>query len=313
MDPTYRAAAEQAAASAASAQGPNPSNPMPMPSPAASSSDPELHPAAPVTTESRPAAPSATEPAPQTQALISQPNPQVRTHRISIATNLPPSMEKLEMSESGSDNARRDSSHRGLLTGEYPLPPLPPLPQIRVPELASPRRTRTVDSHAIPGDNPYFNVPYVEKRPVKLTVGQRLEPTVVTARQEKAKYEMKAKFTGYALNIAIGLQVLLGSLTTGLSAVATTGRQTAVQTTILGGLATLVASYLARARGSNEPELSITRVKDLEHFIRDCEAFQMDYGHLLTNDQDARLVDLRRRFEELLGNASGERKLAPPV
>lgn len=73
----------------------------------------------------------------------------------------------------------------------------------------------------------------------------------------------------------------------------------------LGGLATIVASYLARARGSNEPELSITRVKDLEQFIRECEAFKMDYGHILGDKYDTRLDTLRRRFEELLGNANG--------
>ncbi|KIJ67194.1 hypothetical protein HYDPIDRAFT_107918 [Hydnomerulius pinastri MD-312] len=119
--------------------------------------------------------------------------------------------------------------------------------------------------------------------------------------------------TGYALNIAIGLQVLLGALTTGLSA-AISGRQAQVMTAILGGLSTMVASYLARARGSNEPELSITRVKDLEQFLRDCRAFQMDHAHeygTAENGLNQRLDDLRRRFEELLGNANGERKLSP--
>jgi hypothetical protein len=71
----------------------------------------------------------------------------------------------------------------------------------------------------------------------------------------------------------------------------------------LGGLATVVASYLARVRGSGEPENSVTRVKDLEHFIRDCEAFTLDYGHILGDKHDARLLALRSRFEELLGNA----------
>ena len=73
----------------------------------------------------------------------------------------------------------------------------------------------------------------------------------------------------------------------------------------IGGLATIVASYLARARGSNEPELSITRVKDLEQFIRECDGFIMDHGYLRTNVQDKELLRLRDKFEELLGNASG--------
>ena len=76
-------------------------------------------------------------------------------------------------------------------------------------------------------------------------------------------------------------------------------------TAVLGGMSTVIASYLARTRGSNEPELSITRVKDLEQFIRECEAFKMDHGHV-TGDVvlDKELESLRGRFEELLGNAN---------
>lgn len=59
----------------------------------------------------------------------------------------------------------------------------------------------------------------------KLSVGERLLPTLNMAHVERDKYAVKAKMTGYALNAAIGLQVLLGSLTTGLSAAATTGKQ----------------------------------------------------------------------------------------
>ena len=60
----------------------------------------------------------------------------------------------------------------------------------------------------------------------RLSARERLQPTVDVAIAEKAKFEKKAKMTGYALNIAIGLQVLLGSLTTGLSAVAvSSGKQ----------------------------------------------------------------------------------------
>ncbi|KAG1725729.1 hypothetical protein EDB19DRAFT_1754170 [Suillus lakei] len=144
------------------------------------------------------------------------------------------------------------------------------------------------------------------------TVGERIQPTVDAAEHERAKYASKASWTSYALNIAIGLQVLLGSLTTGLSAVAV-GKQTSVMTAILGALATLVASYLARMRGSNEPELSITRVKDLDQFLRDCRAFQLDHGHThgtAENGLDRRVEELRSRFEELLGNGDGQRKLS---
>ena len=55
------------------------------------------------------------------------------------------------------------------------------------------------------------------------TVGERLQPTLDIAIIEKDKYSAKAKWTGYVLNAAIGMQVLLGSLTTGLSALAASG------------------------------------------------------------------------------------------
>lgn len=40
-----------------------------------------------------------------------------------------------------------------------------------------------------------------------------------------------------------------------------------------GGAATLVASYLARVRGSNEPEFSASRAKTLESYLREIHAF----------------------------------------
>jgi hypothetical protein len=72
----------------------------------------------------------------------------------------------------------------------------------------------------------------------------------------------------------------------------------------IGALSTLIASYLARARGSNEPELSIARTKDLEQFIRECRTFQMDYGHRVGTSFDKDLVRFRTKYEELLGNGN---------
>ncbi|KAF8147676.1 hypothetical protein B0H34DRAFT_278996 [Crassisporium funariophilum] len=210
----------------------------------------------------------------------------------------------------GMPELQRNGVNSGLGSG-YPRPPSP----ARMPEGGSGyRRPRTVDTHMSNGPRSAVDwiVPMGEKVG-EHTVGERLQPTLKVAIEAKEKYAMKAKWTGYALNAAIGLQVLLGSLTTGLSAVATTGKSTAMQTTILGALATLVASYLARARGSNEPELSIARVKDLEQFIRECEAFRLDHGHITGADLDLKLITFRHRFEELLGNGNGERRLSPPA
>jgi hypothetical protein len=111
--------------------------------------------------------------------------------------------------------------------------------------------------------------------------------------------------TGYTLNIAIGIQVLVGSLITGLSA-ALVSRTSRITTSLLGGLSTVVASYLARARGSGEPELSNMRCKDLEKFIRDLEAFVMDHGSKVGKEFDEEIQGFRDQLEELLGNGPDE-------
>ncbi|KAG1796346.1 uncharacterized protein HD556DRAFT_1360702 [Suillus plorans] len=173
---------------------------------------------------------------------------------------------------------------------------------------------RSATGHVRPnGSGIGWIVPEIEDKPHRHTIGFRLAPTIANAKIERERYAAKARVTGLALNIAIGLQVALGALTTGISA-SLTGRQTSIGISILGGMTTMVASYLARTRGSNEPELSITRVKDLDHFLRDCSAFDMDKGHEYgTPELDAQLDQLRKRFEELLGNGDGQRKLSPPV
>lgn len=85
---------------------------------------------------------------------------------------------------------------------------------------------------------------------------------------------------------------------------ATYERQTSIMTAILGGISTIVASYLARARGSNEPENSLSKIRDLEQFIRDLEAFRLDHGHVSGDKHDTEISRFRARFEELLGNIS---------
>ncbi|EIN04099.1 hypothetical protein PUNSTDRAFT_55702 [Punctularia strigosozonata HHB-11173 SS5] len=144
-----------------------------------------------------------------------------------------------------------------------------------------------------------------------LTIAQRLEPTLEFAQRERAKYARKARLTGMALNVAIGSQVVLGALTTGLAA-ATTGRTTSVVVSVFGGASTCVATYLARVRGSGEPETSKQRVRDLDHFVREVQALMLDKGYILSrvddhgehirDHYDDVIDDLRRRFEELIGN-----------
>ncbi|THH09244.1 hypothetical protein EW145_g2161 [Phellinidium pouzarii] len=142
------------------------------------------------------------------------------------------------------------------------------------------------------------------------TVFARLKKTIENAKTEEIKYTKKATMTGFLLNAAIGLQVFISALITALSAV-TSGRHTQVMTSVLGGAGTIVASYLARTRGSNEPELSIARVKDLQKFIRECDAFVGDHGWQRGRRFDDRIEQLRTSLEHLLGNGDGERRLAP--
>lgn len=74
------------------------------------------------------------------------------------------------------------------------------------------------------------------------------------------------------INVALGMQVLLGALITGIAAAASP-KAAKISTVLLGGVSTLVASFLARVRGSGEPELSKERVRDLQKV---CEVFVVD-------------------------------------
>ncbi|KAG2059760.1 hypothetical protein BDR06DRAFT_1017686 [Suillus hirtellus] len=196
-----------------------------------------------------------------------------------------------------------------------PVPQAPPPTRSRDSHMMRGLSRRTISGQAPVSASGLGWIVPVEEKPHRRTIEERLRPTILKAESEREQYANKAKMTGWALNVAIGLQVLLGALTTGLAA-ALSGKQVSIGTSILGGMSTLVASYLARARGSNEPELSIARVKDLDQFLRDCLAFEMDHGHEYgtpENGLNDRLEYLRKRFEELLGNADGQRKLSPPV
>jgi len=230
-----------------------------------------------------------------------------RTARID-STNLGPSAalsstssDKLEVHETSSLQPLRSNSGQPIqFSARRPSDPR-----------SERRETKTNEDEKFPDDRNAIDwiVPKDANRGAGRTVADRLQPTLDHAIIEKDKSSAKAKLMGWTLNIAIGLQVLFGSLTTGLSALAVSGeKSTAKATTALGALATLVASYLARARGSNEPEVSIARAKNLDQFIRECRAFQMDHGHVTGNEFDEDLIGFRHRLEELLGNVNGERK-----
>ncbi|KAH9008616.1 hypothetical protein EDB84DRAFT_1595689 [Lactarius hengduanensis] len=111
--------------------------------------------------------------------------------------------------------------------------------------------------------------------------------------EECAKAARTAQLTEWLLNTAIGLQVLIGALTTALGA-ALSGKNTSVAISILGGAATILASYLARMRSSNEPE-----------------GFQMDHGHELGHEWDEKIDGFRLGLENTLGSRPGSVTIKP--
>jgi len=78
-----------------------------------------------------------------------------------------------------------------------------------------------------------------------------------------------------------------------------------VAISILGGASTLVASYMARTKGSNEPQLSLIRSQALDQFLREVNAFVLDHGHEVGNKWDDKINGFRFGLERLLGNAPG--------
>ncbi|KAI9430678.1 hypothetical protein H4582DRAFT_1433752 [Lactarius indigo] len=74
---------------------------------------------------------------------------------------------------------------------------------------------------------------------------------------------------------------------------------------ILCVVSTFLASYLARACGSDERRASLLRVKALNHFLREIEAFQLIHGHEVSREWDEKIEGFRLGLENMLGNHSG--------
>lgn len=83
--------------------------------------------------------------------------------------------------------------------------------------------------------------------------------------------------------------------------------QTSIAVTILGGLSTLAASYLAKARGSGEPEASVLRCSELENFVRELQNLSIDMGAKKGGGEhhDTVVQNFRDRFEKIMGSPSG--------
>ncbi|KAF8258639.1 hypothetical protein EI94DRAFT_1707802 [Lactarius quietus] len=140
------------------------------------------------------------------------------------------------------------------------------------------------------------------------SVGARLEPTLKEALRVRDGATWQAKWTAYSINIAIALQVVLGALTTALGA-SLRGSSISISIAVLGSLATLVASYLARTRGSSEPETSLLRKQALNNFIRRLRSFILDTG--LQDGHDQVVENFRNELERLLNPSDPNAKKNP--
>ena len=71
-----------------------------------------------------------------------------------------------------------------------------------------------------------------------------------------------------------------------------------------GAFSTIIGSFLARMRGTSEPDLSKSRAKGYERFLRACEAFVVDSGDEPAREHIDRINAFRQEFEELEGSAN---------
>ncbi|KAH9056320.1 hypothetical protein EDB87DRAFT_1261254 [Lactarius vividus] len=257
----------------AAAQGAPPPHPTPS-SPAEISPDVPVHASAPPAPAPPPPTHIATDPADPAPASIS------------------------------SHSGRPYTPPRGTarVTRSYPALPEPAHPPPRPVPLPG-ADGRRLTAHYADSETAWHTRDDVDPNREK-TVALRLKPTIDAAIYERDKAAQKAKWTGLALNIALGLQVLMGALTTALGA-ALSGKNTSVAISILGGASTFVASYLARMRGSNEPQTSLLRAKALNHFLREIQAFALDHGHEVGREWDEKVNGFRLGLENMLGNQPG--------
>jgi len=66
---------------------------------------------------------------------------------------------------------------------------------------------------------------------------------------------------------------------------------------VLGGISTVISTYLAKARGDNEPEKSEALTKQLDQFIRELETFSMDRGHLIPTKDGEKSSETEEEWE----------------
>ncbi|KAG9103522.1 hypothetical protein FRC06_010204 [Ceratobasidium sp. 370] len=135
---------------------------------------------------------------------------------------------------------------------------------------------------------------YAERRTARAQLQECLEEAT-----EKQKYQRRlARAIEWSLNFLLILQVVIGALITVVNAVEQT-RWTRYLSLGLGALGTVVGSLIARAKGTNQPELAESHAWELDKFIRACHRFIENLGGDVSEDVDRKVAELVGWYEAI--------------
>ncbi|GAB1517369.1 hypothetical protein RhiTH_000416 [Rhizoctonia solani] len=126
----------------------------------------------------------------------------------------------------------------------------------------------------------------------------RLQPYIDRAIARQKYQYFLAKLIKWGINFILLLQVTVGALVTILT-VLEPSEKTRLAIAGLGALGTLTASVLARAKGTNQPELAETHARELEKFIGQCQLFVGDVGSAVSPEIDAQVLEFVRQFDAI--------------
>ncbi|CAE6539603.1 unnamed protein product [Rhizoctonia solani] len=149
---------------------------------------------------------------------------------------------------------------------------------------------------SVPVENPKRTTP--KAQPSTRTAQERLQPYIDKAAKRQRYQFILTKIIKYGINIIIFAQIIVGALVTIISVLSPT-QGTRIATAVLGAVGTLTASVLARAKGTNQPELAETHARELERFVGECQLFAADAGNTLGPEIDTRVAEFVGRFEEV--------------
>ncbi|KAJ1310127.1 hypothetical protein OPQ81_006873 [Rhizoctonia solani] len=147
-----------------------------------------------------------------------------------------------------------------------------------------------------PAERP--NPPTPKAQPSNRTAQERLQPYIDKAIKRQRYQFILTKIIKYGINIIIFSQIVVGALVTIISVLSPT-EGTRIATAVLGAVGTFTASVLARAKGTNQPELAETHARELEKFIGECQLFAADAGNTLGPEIDTRVMEFVQRFDEV--------------